>query len=86
MTKFSTAGVAAAMLHRIAQGCTVGDSTLQCRLLSVLRGLEIVAVLLAVVLGFVALFAWIAVRRNRSRKLEPASTTKQTAPKDSKRP
>lgn len=79
MMQFSTAGVSAASLQLFADGCAVGDSPLQCRLLNVLRGPEIAAALLTVVLVVVALFAWISVRRSRSRKLEPASATKQTA-------
>lgn len=86
MMQFSTAGVSAASLQLFASGCAVGDSPLQCRLLNVLRGLEIVAALLAVVLVLVALFAWISVRRTRSRKLELASATKQTTQKELERP
>jgi hypothetical protein len=50
--------------------CSVADNPLHCRLLTWLSALEAAAGVLAFLLVLTALFAFVAVRRNKTRKLE----------------
>ncbi len=59
----------AAALIWLAPDCSVADNPLHCRLLTWLWALEATAGVLALLLIVAAAFAWIAFRRNKTRRL-----------------
>jgi hypothetical protein len=54
----------------LAPDCNVADNPLHCRLLSWLWALEAVAGILAFLLLAAGIFAYVAYRRNKARRLE----------------